>query len=283
MTSLVQIGKDVTHSGGFSLPWIPLAALAVAGILLDCGAVSAQTIAPQIIEIPAGPFIMGSDSGAADERPAHTVHLRAFSIDRLPVTNAQFAEFLNSAGLTGPRGEKLYDHDDPDARIHRRGNRWIADPGAEQHPVVEASWAGAQAYCERRNARLPTEAEWEKSARGNDGRRFPWGNQAPDARRARFGAGWHDTAPVDAHPAGASPYGVLDMAGNAWEWVSSVYRPYPYNPDDGREDLTPGPVRSTRGGGQDSPADEITTTQRGRNLSRNPAAGHHNIGFRCAR
>ncbi|MFZ9150870.1 MAG: formylglycine-generating enzyme family protein, partial [Burkholderiales bacterium] len=116
-----------------------------------------------------------------------------------------------------------------------------------------------------------------------DARLYPWGNEAPDGRRARFGAGWHDTAPVDAHPAGASPYGVLDMAGNAWEWVSSVYRPYPYRLDDGREDLSPGPVRVTRGGGQDSSSAEITTTQRGRNLSRNPAAGHHNIGFRCAR
>jgi iron(II)-dependent oxidoreductase len=73
------------------------------------------------------------------------------------------------------------------------------------------------------------------------------------------------------------------MAGNAWEWVSSAYRPYPYRSDDGREDPKPGAVRSTRGGGHDSPASEITTTQRGRNLSRNPASGHHNIGFRCAR
>ena len=123
----------------------------------------------------------------------------------------------------------------------------------------------------------------ECAARGIDGRRYPWGNEAPDPRRARFAAGWHGTAPVDAHPAGASPYGVLDMAGNAWEWVSSAYRPYPYRSDDGREDPLPGSVRATRGGGQDSSAAEITTTQRGRNLSRNPAAGHHNIGFRCAR
>ena len=88
---------------------------------------------------------------------------------------------------------------------------------------------------------------------------------------------------MDGFPAGASPYGVQDMAGNAWEWVSSAYRPYPYDPHDGREDLAAGPVRGTRGGGHDSPADEITTTQRGRNLSRNPASGHHNIGFRCAK
>jgi len=283
MTSPVQIGKAMTQSRRFPALRRTFAALAVAYGLCSFGPAAAQTLASPMIEIPAGPFIMGNDSGPADERPAHTVDLRAFAIDRLPVTNMQFAEFLQSAGLTGSRGERLYDHDDPDARIHRRNNRWHADPGAEQHPVVEASWSGARAYCEWRNARLPTEAEWEKAARGSDGRRYPWGNEAPNTRRARFAAGWHDTAAVDAHPAGASPYGVLDMAGNAWEWVSSAYRPYPYQADDGREDPTPGVVRATRGGGQDSSADEITTTQRGRNLSRNPAAGHHNIGFRCAR
>lgn len=278
MTSSVQIGKQAAQSSRFSPDRSSLTTLVAAGLLLLAGCASAQ-----MIDIPAGPFTMGSDTGPEDERPAHSVILNAFAIDRLPVTNAQFAAFLDSTGVTGSRGEKLYDHDDPDARIHRRGNRWQADPGAENHPVVEASWSGARAYCGWRGARLPTEAEWEKAARGIDGRRYPWGNQAPDTRQARFGAGWHDTAPVDAHPAGASPYGVLDMAGNAWEWVSSAFRPYPYRADDGREDPAPGPVRSTRGGGQDSPAGEITTTQRGRHLSRNPAAGHHNIGFRCAR
>jgi len=83
--------------------------------------------------------------------------------------------------------------------------------------------------------------------------------------------------------AGGSPYGLLHMAGNAWEWVSSAYRPYPYDASDGREDLKAGPVRGTRGGGHDSTAEELTTTHRGRNLSRNPSAGHHNIGFRCAK
>jgi formylglycine-generating enzyme required for sulfatase activity len=82
---------------------------------------------------------------------------------------------------------------------------------------------------------------------------------------------------------GASPYGVLDMAGNAWEWVSSVYSPYPYHASAGREDLKAGPERGTRGGGHDSSAEQLTTTYRGKGLSRNPRSGHHNIGFRCAR
>ena len=235
-----------------------------------------------MVSIPAGPFTMGRNDGPDDERPAHTVTLQAFQIDRLPVTNAKFAEFLNARGHSTARGERLYDHDDGDARIHQIGGKYVADRGYENHPVVEPSWLGAREYCHGRGQRLPTDAEWEKAARGTDGRKFPWGSATPDRTRAQFAARFNDTAPVDNFAAGASPYGVLGMAGNAWEWVSTAYRPYPYGADDGREDLTPGAVRSTRGGGHDSPAEEITTTQRGRNLSRNPRAGHHNISFRCA-
>ena len=243
--------------------------------------VLAQAPLSEMVNIPAGPFTMGSNEGPDDERPAHEVNVAAFSIDRLPVTTAQFAEFLNTVSATP--ASRLYDFDDPDARIHRRGNAWVADAGYEGHPVMEVPWAAAVAYCKARGKRLPTEAEWEKAARGTDARRYPWGSELPDKRRAQFEAKYNESAPVDAFPAGASPYGVLDMSGNAWEWVSSAYRPYPYRADDGREDPKPGPVRGTRGGGHDSPTSEITTTHRGRNLSRNPASGHHNIGFRCAR
>lgn len=243
----------------------------------------AQGASREMIQIPAGEFLMGSDSGPTDEQPAHRVSLPAIFIDRLPVTNAQFAEFLNAVGPVNAHGENLFDVKDPDARIHRRAGGWSADPGFEQHPVVEASWAGARDYCAWLGKRLPTEAEWEKAARGTEGRPYPWGNDAPDATRARYGAPFNALVPVGRSPRGASPYGVLDMAGNVWHWVSSAYRPYPYRPDDGRENLTVGPVRGTRGGGHDSPPDELTTTQRGRNLSRAPGAGHHNIGFRCAR
>ena len=234
------------------------------------------------VAVPAGPFTMGRDDGPADERPAHSVTLPDFRIDRLPVTNRRFAGFLNAAGALTARGERRYDSDDADARIRRVNGAWLADAGYAEHPVVEVSWAGARDFCQWSGARLPTEAEWEKAARGSDQRRYPWGNAPPDARRARFAAGWNATLPVTAHSSGASPYGALDMAGNAWEWVSSAYGPYPYRADDGREDPEPGPVRATRGGGHDASATEITATQRGRQLSRSPRAGHHNIGFRCA-
>ena len=251
--------------------------------LLAPSLTSAQTPLSEMVAIPSGPFTMGAKEGPEDEAPAHDVTLAAYSIDRFPLTNAQYAEFLNAVKASPSTSANLFDFDDPDARIHRRGERWTADTGYDNHPVVEVPWAGAVAYCKYRSKRLPTEAEWEKAARGTDARRYPWGNGLPNRDRARYASGYNETAPVDAYPGGASPYGVRDMSGNAWEWVSSAYRPYPYRADDGREDLKPGPVRGTRGGGHDSAEAEITPTQRGRNLSRNPASGHHNIGFRCAR
>ena len=257
----------------------------ILALLLWLGCAVAGVQARDMVEVPAGAFVMGSDDGPADERPPHRVDLSHFRIDRLPVTNADFATFLEALGARGTRGGqpyRRYDDDDGDARIHRVDGRWRADTGLEQHPVNEVSWAGARDYCAWKGKRLPTEAEWEKAARGTDGRRYPWGNQAPDASRARFGAGWNQTVAADALPAGASPFGALDMAGNQWEWVSSQYRAYPYRADDGREDPDAEGVRGTRGGGHDSTPGELTTTQRGRNLSRAPLAGHHNIGFRCA-
>lgn len=240
-------------------------------------------IPSELARIPAGPFLMGSNDGPEDERPQHQVNLQEFFMDKTPVTNHQFARFLNSAGIQGANGERWYDIDDNDARIHRREGKWVADAGYENHPVVEASWVGAVAYCAWAGKRLPTEAEWEKAARGTDGRKYPWGNESPDRSRAQFNGDWNDTRPVASFPKGASPYGILDLAGNGWEWVSSAYLPYPYKADDGREDLTRAQVRGTRGGGHDSPAEELTTTHRGRHVSRNFRSGHHNIGFRCAR
>ena len=225
-----------------------------------------------MVNIAAGTFTMGRDDGPADERPAHAVTLPAFSIDRLPVTNRDFAAFLNACGHSSPAGDRYYDHDDGDARIHVVNGTYSTDRGYENHPAVEPTWLGAREYCAWRGKRLPTEAEWEKAARGSDARRYPWGNSPPDRSRAQYAARFNETAPVEQFGAGAGPLGILGMAGNAWHWVSSAYRPYPYRVDDGREDVTPGPVRVTRGGGHDSPADEITTTQRGRNLSRKTRA-----------
>ena len=237
----------------------------------------------EMVSIPPGSFIMGTDTGPSEERPAHSVRLPSFQIDRTPVTKVQFGRFLEAEGAASPGGETYYQHDDSDARIGLRGGAWEVQPGFEDHPVLEVTWMGARDYCAWANKRLPTEAEWEKAARGTDGRMYPWGNQTPDRGRAQFDGGWRETAPVASFPDGASPYGVLDLAGNVWEWVSSAYAPYPYDASDGRESLDLGPVRGTRGGGQDSGSAQIRSTERGRNLSREFDSGHHNIGFRCAR
>src|SRR5262245_32279774 len=163
-----------------------------------------------MVRIPAGSFLMGSNDGLDDERPQHRVEVGEFYIDRNQVTNTEFAHFLAAKGSKAPDGQVWYDVDDNDARIHRRNGKWVADPGHESHPVVEASWYGALAYCNWLGKRLPTEAEWEKAARGTDGRKYPWGNDAPDRTRAHFAAGWNDFRPVGTFPKGASPYGVLD-------------------------------------------------------------------------
>lgn len=257
-------------------------------LLTVVGFASAAVVAPskdlgEMIRIPAGVFVMGSSDGPEDERPQHRVQVEEFLIDRTKVTNARFASFLNAIGPEGPKGEKYFDSDDSDARVHQRNGEWTADAGFENNPVVEASWYGAVAFCRWAGKRLPTEAEWEKAARGTDGRKYPWGNEVPSRTRAHFGAGWNDLKPVGSFPQGASPYGLLDAAGNGWEWVSSAYLPYPYNAKDGREDLSKDVVRGTRGGGHDVRAEQLTTTHRGRQVSRNPRGGHHNIGFRCAR
>ncbi len=137
----------------------------------------------EMVSIPAGAFMMGTDTGSPDERPAHIVELSSFLLDRTPVTKAQFALFLEAEGPVSPRGETYYEDDDSDARIHQRGGSWVVDSGLENHPVLEVSWVGARDYCAWANKRLPTEAEWEKAARGTDGRRYPWGNQTPDRNR----------------------------------------------------------------------------------------------------
>ena len=180
------------------------------------------------VTIPAGEFLMGSDkaqdSMAQDsELPQHRLYLPEYRISRTPVTNAQYLRFVEAMKYTPPQ--------------HWTNGR-IPD-GKGNHPVVYVSWLDAIAFCGWAGVRLPSEAEWEKAARGTDGRIWPWGNQPPDDKRCNFrDSKIGDTTPVDRYPSGASPYGVLDMAGNVWEWTSSLFKDYPYRADDGREKET---------------------------------------------
>ena len=252
----------------------------------------------QMVSIAGGAYPIGSADGLPDERPAHTVRVAPFEIDRYEVTNTQFAAFLQAAvedperrdaaliaeNTAAPDPRTLVALNDDESRIALREGRFVVQPGFERHPVNEVTWNGAREYCAWRGARLPTEAEWEAAARGLEGRRFPWGSEPPGAQRAVFGQRSNQTRPVGQRPAGATPQGVHDLAGNVAEWTSSLYRPYPYRADDGREDPAHPGERVTRGGDHvfDSSPDKLRASFRG-GFSRAVAAGHRHIGFRCAR
>jgi iron(II)-dependent oxidoreductase len=171
-----------------------------------------------MIQIPAGEFTMGTNVRLSDEGPEHRVTLPAFQIDKYEVTNLQYKQFI-------------------DATRHKSPQHWTNrtyPPGKIDHPVVYVSWDDAKSYCEWAGKRLPTDEEWEKAARGSDGRFFPYGNEF-DMNKSNNPVRWTslhqegDTAPVGAFEAGQSPYGLYDTSGNVWEWTASWYRAYPGN------------------------------------------------------
>ena len=228
-----------------------------------------------MITIPAGEFLMGNPAGKGrtDEWPQRSVYLDTFAIDQVEVTNERYIAFVRSTG-----------HRNPPNPYGTGLLRSIG--GIEQLPVVQTSWYDAKAYCHWAKKRLPTETEWEKAARGTDGRQFPWGNAAATLTQANFDREWkdeHTLYPVGIHPDGDSPYGVKDMAGNAREWVSDWYDPDYYKRAPNRNPQGPdkkGVVRSIRGGSWHSPMTDITTSARGRGGF---ALQTHGTGFRCAR
>ena len=235
-----------------------------------------------MLRIPAGPFTMGRNGGPPDERPGHTVRLPVYYIDKNLVTWAQYAEFIQAKGPSGPKNEMYLDEYDSDTRIMNIKGKWIVQKGFEKFPAGEMAWQGAVAYCKWRGKRLPSEAEWEKAARGTDARLYPWGNQKPTKDRAFFGSFRNDAAPVGRFPKGASPYGVLDMVGQVWEWPRSLYRPYPYKPKDGRESLKVHDARVARGGNTSSDDQGLTSTSRVPVYPGRLDSGHRYFGFRCA-
>ncbi|MCX6033055.1 MAG: SUMF1/EgtB/PvdO family nonheme iron enzyme [Chloroflexi bacterium] len=204
------------------------------------------------VTIPAGEFLMGSDrrkdaSASDNELPQHRVYLPAYRIARTPVTVAQFVAFVRAADYrtTAERQKSDYCWYQP----HGRGSAIGRDK--LRHPVTQVSWEDALAFCRWAGVRLPTEPEWEKAARGADGRIWPWGNELPDRSRCNFGNNVGDTTPVGQYsPRGDSHYGCADMIGNVWEWTSSWHAKYPYNSKDGREALDGGrgTYRVVRGG-----------------------------------
>jgi formylglycine-generating enzyme required for sulfatase activity len=202
---------------------------------------------PQWLPVPAGWVQMGvAASPAAPAVSPERHRLPAFWITRTPVTNAQYARWCATIGRAAPP--------------HWPGG--TPTPAQQQHPVTYVDWSAASAYAQDAGARLPSELEWERAARGEDGRAYPWGAHPPTARHANFGGQFGATTPVGAFPDGASPWGCLDMAGNVWEWTASLLRPLPYAAADGREDPSaPGP-RVVRGGSYNHGAVDIRCAAR---------------------
>lgn len=243
-----------------------------------------------LVLVPGGAFLMGAEGTASeeDERPAHTVEVEAFYIGKTEVTNAMFRRFTRETGYVTTAEKQGWafvwtgGRPSPEGPWERRkGASWrtLAAEWGEEAPVAAVSWYDAQAYCRWAGLRLPTEAEWEKAARGTDGRRYPWGNRW-DPDRAWFGDNSGGRAhPVGSRPQGASPFGALDMAGNLWEWTSSLYWPYPYRADDGREDPSASGWRVLRGGTWVYTAWQCRTSQRYRYT---PETCFDIAGFRCA-
>jgi formylglycine-generating enzyme required for sulfatase activity len=198
---------------------------------------SKPTDTVQWVHILEGEFLMGSDPARdrrcwGNEQPQHLVFLKGFDITRSPVTNLQYKRFVDATG-------------------HRKPKHWVDDEipkGMEHHPVVEVDWFDAKSFCEWVDGRLPTEAEWEKAARGTDGRIYPWGDDRPRKNLCTHNFFTDGTLPVDSHPQGESPYGLQQMAGNVWEWTGTKPGDYPYDPNDGREEQDDSPYRVLRGG-----------------------------------
>ncbi|MEE8185157.1 MAG: SUMF1/EgtB/PvdO family nonheme iron enzyme [Thermodesulfobacteriota bacterium] len=234
-----------------------------------------------MVLVPAGEFIMGSNEvdreakaiqygekkpRYANERPERNVYLDSFYIDKYEVTITEYKEFVNSTGWEVPEYWRFLPQ--------------LSEMGT--YPVSEVSWYSAEAYCQWRGKRLPAEAEWEKAARGRDGRRFPWGNDF-NPERAN-GVELRDSPlPVGSFESGKSPYGVYDMAGNVAEWTADWYKRYPGNE---YNDLYYGAeLKVTRGGswGSDHYAMEYYMRSSDRSQLVSPDEKYIDIGFRCAK
>ncbi|MGH7255181.1 MAG: formylglycine-generating enzyme family protein [Nitrospirales bacterium] len=227
-------------------------------------------VAEELIRIPAGPFLQGTESGGYDEHPERSVYLDEYFIDRYEVTNYQYQQFALATGHRKPGPPSRYAKN---MELLRGVNQ----------PVTYVSWYDAEAYCQWKGRRLPTEAEWEKAMRGTDGRLWPWGNQP-----SLVAANWaHDedaytfTAPDGTFRKDLSPFGVADGAGNIMEWVQDLYAEDAYKTTSDTNPMGPdhGTYKVLRGGGYTSQGKDIRITSRSRMV---PEFRDESLGFRCA-
>jgi len=267
------IGKSIVWDAGADIPGAFGTNFAVRITATD----KAEIDIPEgMVYIPAGNFIMGSSSGGSNEKPQHNVYLDAYFIDQYEVTNSEYYIFWEATGKT-----------------HTPGGSW-ADIAVEKpdHPVVYVSWEDAQAYAEWAGKRLPTEAEWEKAARGTDARIYPWGDDfnmdiGGATVHANYGDGgsvdgYNGTSPVGSFPTGAGIYGCSDMAGNVWEWVADWYDSAYYSKSPVNNPLGPGSgtYRVLRGGSWSYGTNYLRCASRYYNTPTAPELLR--CGFRCA-
>jgi formylglycine-generating enzyme required for sulfatase activity len=261
-----------------------------------CVQVGQKWISPidgaELICVPGGNFLMGASEldtqAGEDEKPQHTVYLRPFWIDRTEVTNARVARCM-AAGACHPEYYETTALTYVPYSVH---------PEYQNHPTLIYQYEDAEDYCRWAGRRMPTEAEWEKAARSPDGRAYPWGNSLDcdhanyyicnhvpeyDPKGPRCGySSFCRTAKVDDYPAGSSPYGALNLAGNVWEWVSDFYSPdyYAISPEENPTGPESGEFRTRRGGGSTSLSADLRVTVRASGKGEHYYDGQ--MGFRCA-
>ena len=228
----------------------------------------------EMINIPAGTFIRGSapGEGRLDEQPKRKIYVNSFAIDKFEVSNGQYMAFLE---------ETLHK---PPLNVYGK-NELTAENGINDLPVVQVTWHDAVDYCFWAGKRLPTEAEWEKAARGNDNRLYPWGGEPPTSERAQFDGEWdgkNTMKMVDSLPEGQSSFGVFQLSGNVREWTQDWYdgEYYANSPEKNPKGPEKGILKVIRGGSWRSFDSDIRVTSRGKGGF---ALKTHGIGFRCAR
>lgn len=234
-----------------------------------------------MVLVPAGSFRMGSESGEDDEKPVHEVYVSGFFIDTYEVTVSQYEACVRAGGCSMPK------------KTHENGGYYnYGASGRGKHPINGVDWNQAVTYCRWAKKRLPTEAEWEKAARGTDGRKYPWGNEEPSCRYAVMdegndenGCGEERTWEVGSKPAGVSPYGAHDMSGNVWEWVSDWYDKDYYASLPGRDPKGParGSYRVIRGGSWNLAGGYLRGATRNFYFGPSFAGTGYFLGFRCVR
>lgn len=220
-----------------------------------------------MVFVPNGTFTMGQENNEPDESPVRQVYLDAFWIDMYEVTITRYKKCVAAEACSLPSPLTSYTRE-----------TYYESPTFADYPVVNVSWAEAQQYCQWAGADLPTEAQWEKAARGTDGRSYPWGNEAPNSSLANYGSNEGDTVEVGLYPSGVSPYGAMDMIGNVYEWVRDWYGPYDTNLKNNPVINEPGSFKVLRGCSWFSVEGSLRVSNR---TYLNQATRDNDIGFRC--